>query len=251
VRNPQVRPVSGHVFRVDRRSGPVWYAKYRLPDGRQVQKRIGPAWCQRGRPAPGFFTQRGRRRGWLRSCATRSPPALCAARSASARRREWLRDAAEDRACKPTTIRDYRNTVERRLMPFFGGVRLDAITPQMVETWRASLTSGARTKNKQLTILNGIIRRACRLYGLRTNPVSGVERLREPKNPELHVFEPEEVWALVRAARSEQYAAIFLTAAITGLRMGELRALRWRDVDFARLIVRVYSSYRNENLTTP
>lgn len=30
------RPVSGHVFRLDRKRGPVWYAKYRLPDGRQV-----------------------------------------------------------------------------------------------------------------------------------------------------------------------------------------------------------------------
>ena len=49
---------AGHVFRVDRRSGPVWAAKYRLPDGRQVQKRTGPAWCQRSRPAPGFFTKR-------------------------------------------------------------------------------------------------------------------------------------------------------------------------------------------------
>ena len=51
LRNPQVRPVSGHAFRVDRRSGHVWYAKYRLPGGRQVQKRIGLAWCQRSERA--------------------------------------------------------------------------------------------------------------------------------------------------------------------------------------------------------
>ena len=36
------RPPTGHVFRVERARGPVWYAKYRLPDGRQVQKKIGP-----------------------------------------------------------------------------------------------------------------------------------------------------------------------------------------------------------------
>ncbi len=42
-RSPLQTP-SGHVFRVDRRRGPVWYAKYRLPDGRQVQRKIGPAW---------------------------------------------------------------------------------------------------------------------------------------------------------------------------------------------------------------
>src|SRR4051794_16544201 len=49
---------SGHVFRVDRRYGPVWYAKYRLPDGRQVQKKLGPAWTERGRPQDGYLTKR-------------------------------------------------------------------------------------------------------------------------------------------------------------------------------------------------
>jgi hypothetical protein len=49
---------SGHVFRRQGARGDVWYAKYRVPGGQQVKRRIGPAWTARGRPAPGFFTKR-------------------------------------------------------------------------------------------------------------------------------------------------------------------------------------------------
>jgi integrase len=68
---------------------------------------------------------------------------------------------------------------------------------------------------------------------------------------EIKVFSPEEVWALVRAAASEQDGALFLTAAFTGLRLGELLALRWHDVDFTGSTVRVRSSYYLGQLTTP
>jgi integrase len=68
---------------------------------------------------------------------------------------------------------------------------------------------------------------------------------------DIDVFSPEEVMALVRAAGSRQDAAIFLTAAFTGLRRGELVALRWRDVDFARSHIRVRASYTEGGLTTP
>jgi integrase len=57
--------------------------------------------------------------------------------------------------------------------------------------------------------------------------------------------------ALVRAAASAQDAAIYLTAAFTGLRRGELLALRWRDVDFSNQVVRVRASYADGALTTP
>lgn len=68
---------------------------------------------------------------------------------------------------------------------------------------------------------------------------------------DIEVFGPEEVWALVRAAASEQDGALFLTAAFTGLRLGELLALRWRDADFAGFTVRVRSSWAGGALTTP
>ena len=38
----------------------VWYAKYRLPDGSQVQRKVGPAWTERGRPPAGYVTKRPR-----------------------------------------------------------------------------------------------------------------------------------------------------------------------------------------------
>ncbi len=57
---------SGFVFRVERASGPQWYAKWREPGGRQVKRRIGPAWTRRGRPDPGFFTKRTAE-DWLRA----------------------------------------------------------------------------------------------------------------------------------------------------------------------------------------
>ena len=57
--------------------------------------------------------------------------------------------------------------------------------------------------------------------------------------------------ALVRAAASEQDGAIYLTAAFTGLRRGELLALRWRDIDFTGSVIRVRGSFAAGVLTTP
>src|ERR1700722_702802 len=62
----QLGSPTGHVFRVERRRGPCWYAKYRLPDGRQVKKKLGPARTGRGRPAAGYFTKR-LAEDWLRT----------------------------------------------------------------------------------------------------------------------------------------------------------------------------------------
>jgi integrase len=246
---------TGHVFRLERVRGPVWYAKYRLPDGRQVQKKLGPAWTGRGRPADGYFTKRtaedwlartleqarrGELPGMVRTGATFDD--ACA---------EFLRYVTKDRQRKPSTIAGYRSIVGSMLLPAFGAEPLEAITTEAIETWLGALPQSARTKTLALVLMHGIFRRAKKVWGLALNPAAEVEKPPVRRSGDIQVFSPEEVWALVRAAESEQDGAIYLTAAFTGLRLGELLALHWRDVDFAGQTLRVRASYSAGALTTP
>src|SRR3990170_4899085 len=97
-----------------------------------------------------------------------------------------------------------------------------------------------RTVQKILVLLHGILKRAKRKKWIASNPAEDAERINLKRSGDFNVLSPSEIEAVTRAARDDQDAAIFLTAAYTGLRMGELRALRWADVDFAgeRILVR-------------
>src|SRR5437763_175038 len=106
--------VTGHVKLVPRNRGAVWYMKYRLADGRQVQKLLGPAWCKRGRPGAGYYTERtaqekleevlaDARRGTLPGVRARSGKTFADACA------EWLRHVEYEEQRARSTLRDYRN----------------------------------------------------------------------------------------------------------------------------------------------
>ena len=251
----ELRAPTGHVFQVERKRGPMWYAKYRLPDGRQVQKKLGPAWTERGRPPLGFFTKRTAE-DWVRDVLDEArrgtlPGLVRTGATFADAAAEYLRYIEHDRGRKPSTVRGYRSAIEAHLLPAFGSMPIEGITTREIEDWIGTFRGSARSRNKLLIELHGILGRAKKVYGLPTNPVAEVEKFNHRRSGDIDVFSPEEVWALVRAAASEQDGAIFLTAAFTGLRMGELLALRWRDVDFTGRTIRVRASYYLGQLTTP
>jgi integrase len=243
------------VFRVERRRGAVWYAKYRLPDARQVQRKIGPAWSERGRPPAGYFTKRLAEE-WLRDTLEQArrgtlPGLVRTGTTVAEAAEEYLRYIARDRERKPSTVKGYRWLINAQILPTFGAMQLEDVTGEQIERWLARNERKASTRTKALVLLQGIFKRATKVYGLPANPATEVERPPLRRSGNIDVFSPEEVWALVRAADSEQDAAIYLTAAFTGLRLGELLALRWRDVHFARSLVRVRASYAAGAVTSP
>ncbi|HEX5308058.1 MAG TPA: site-specific integrase [Solirubrobacteraceae bacterium] len=244
--HPPDTRISGHVHLRDGKRGGVYYLKYRQRDGRQVKHRLGPAWDGRGRPPTGHFTRRmaedqlqavltDARRGVL-VCPRRT--GVTFAETAA----EWLRYVERDRDVKQSTLYDYRHMVAR-LNRDFGATAIERIDHHTIESWQERQTCSNRTTQKYLIALNGIFKRALKKHGLATNPVTLVERPRVRNSHDIDVLTAAEIRALVRHTATEIHATLFLTAAFTGLRLGELLALRWGEVDFSHATIRVVRSF--------
>ena len=278
------KPVSGHIRRIKRDSGDRWRAKWRDAAGVEHKKVLGRVWTGKGQAREGYLTklQADRMLDELLVEARKVGPG---ARRAVGQQvtfadaaAEWLRYVEHDRGRRATTLRDYRHVVDRVLVPTFGELPLTDLTSEMVDAFRAHHVDEGRLKprtiNKYLVLLNGILKRAQRHYGLTTNAAAGVERQPVRRATEFRVLSGEEVELLARTihggthhAKAQrklttaelrarrvsdtQDAALILTAAYAGLRLGELRALRWRDVDFERRILHVRRAFTQANEDVP
>ena len=148
-----------------------------------------------------------------------------------------------------------------RVMRTFGDRRLTEITAAEIERFLRGLDRAGlvpRNVNSHRQVLANVFEYACRAdtFALAANPMRGAEKRREAYTKPPDTFTAEQILALARAARegrhvnggrrwasderdveqdraNAQDAALYTVAGFTGLRQGELRALRWKHIPFA------------------
>lgn len=140
---------------------------------------------------------------------------------------------------KPSEVESKRSILRWHLVPAFGALALDAVTVRAVEEYKAAkLRDGLspKTINNHLTVLHKLLATAHEWGEIASVP--RVRWLRTPK-PAPRFLSFDEATRLIECAAPE-WRALILVAVRTGLRVGELRALRWVDVDLSRsrLVVR-------------
>jgi integrase len=220
--------------RIERKSGAVWRVRWRDDGGRERSKVIG-----RKRDAEVFEAEVIRRK------RTGDLDLLSGGRETLADfAQEWWRLYATPNLAS-RTLRSYAHLWDRHVLPRLGSMRLAAITPEVVERYRAELAAdwvGEPTIYRALALLQGVLRRAVEWRRIGHNPVKSVQKPNVRRQREVRPLSPLQVERLrevvaTRRKHGARDAVMLSMLAYAGLRPQEALALRWGDVRERTLLV--------------
>lgn len=144
----------------------------------------------------------------------------------------WLTDVSKP-GVRPRTHEYHAYIINTHLIPGLGRHRLERLSAQHIQALYAdTLERGYSTATVRHIhrVLHRALTDAVR-WGLLTN--NPTELADQPRliSPEMQVLNEEEVARLLRAARGDKLEALYVLAVTTGMRQGELLALRWQEID--------------------
>jgi integrase len=163
---------------------------------------------------------------------------------------QWLQ--AKRMELKDGTYRYYKTYVQTHIIPALGHLKLQRVNDAHLQSFYAALLEKKTRRGKNLSpntvrlihcILSEAFDAAVRAKKLAANPCALVTPPRSSKK-ELRFLTAEQAQHLLEMARSKQHRleCLLTVALTTGMRQGELLALHWSDIDFARGTVHITRS---------
>jgi integrase len=157
----------------------------------------------------------------------------------------------------PKTAEGYAGLIEHHIIPHLGGKLLQKLTTRDVEAWHSTLlTKGrkgrygrpdgqagvsTRTIGHAHRVLSKALREGMR-HDLVLRNVATIQRAPKVTADEMVILTPEQVTELPARLDGHVLAAPAITALFTGMRRGELLALRWSNVDLTGKAIKVRES---------
>jgi integrase len=157
----------------------------------------------------------------------------------------WLEHiTAQGRA--PATLASYRSSIDSRIKPALGRVRIDRLSGSDLDAFYTALLKrglNPLSVRKCHAILSAALRQALRWGWIDRSPIERSPPP-SPRHREIAIPTPQEIRALLTECdrSNPDLGSIIYVAATTGLRRAELCGLRWEDVDFEKATVTVRRS---------
>jgi integrase len=162
----------------------------------------------------------------------------------------WLEAILPNRlGVRPSTRDQYRWALFAYVVPVIGDVRMSQLTPQHIERVVGGMNRrglSASTIAKARVPLSMALEQAVRDGVLLANPVKSAALPQSKKSSKRDALNRAQLDQLMRAARGKRIEPLVRLAFMTGLRRGELLALRWQDVDFDSEILHVRGTLKRQ-----
>jgi integrase len=152
----------------------------------------------------------------------------------------WLNDSDRS-SVRTSTYERHEQIVRLHIKPALGRVKLLKLSPAHVQgLYRDKLDSdlSPATVQKIHAVLHKALAQALKWTMIPRNATDAVKAPR-PTPEEMHPLSPEEARKLMEAAHGDKLEALYILAVHTGMRQGELLALKWEDVDLNRGVIHV------------
>lgn len=155
---------------------------------------------------------------------------------------EWIR--TYKRNLKPLTLYTYNIIYDNYIHEPMGDLCLRDISAYPIQQMLNSMSDrySQTVVNTTQVILYGMLEQAVRCRYLSANPMRAVVRPRARRAKRVTALSREEERIFLEAAEESYYYPMFKIATLTGMRIGEISALRWRDVDFEKKLIYVRST---------
>lgn len=149
---------------------------------------------------------------------------------------------------RENTVRTKRYIVELKILPYFGSMKITDIKATDIRNWQNELIKQGykdtylKTVNNQLSC---IMNYAVRYYDLGNNPVRKAGSIGKAKADEMQFYTLEEFEKfIVGVSDKPQSEMAFKVLFWTGMRIGELMALTYSDIDFEKNIIHITKSFQ-------